>query len=421
MLHLKNGTHINWQTLAFTQTDCWVEEGPNGVVYFKQPDKLPADMQTIDCRGLYITRSLANAHHHIYSALACGMPQPQKYPANFQQKLEYVWWKLDYALDEAMIRSSALATALAAARTGCSFIIDHHSSPALTRGSLEIIARALEEAGLQHLLAYEITDRNGKGKSMEALEETQSYLQSRQGLVGLHASFTLEDDTLKKALKIAQTHNTGIHAHLAEDPVDQDLCIQQYGKRVVERYAGLGFLELTKNIWVHAIHLNQHERELLINSEAYIAVNYDSNLNNKVGIFTGDDLGENIMLGTDGMHSDMFASARTAWFTGMNHEQLDPLKVYNRLRSVHHYLKNNHFTGDGENNLMILDYKTPTPITQENFAGHFFYGMNSSQVIHLISQGKLILKNRKHAWLNEEDILEESREQARRLWSRLKQ
>jgi cytosine/adenosine deaminase-related metal-dependent hydrolase len=420
MLHLKNGTYINWQTLEFTPTDIWIEEGENGKIHFSQPGNLPHNIQSIDCKGLYITRALANAHHHIYSALARGMPQPPQPPKNFHEKLQYVWWQLDYALDEDMIRSSALVTALAAAKAGCSFIIDHHSSPAHTKGSLDIIAGALEEAGLAHLLAYEITDRNGPEKAEQALEETRDYLQKKQGLVGLHASFTVDDPTLEKAIKLAEEFNTGVHAHLAEDPVDQDFCLEKYGKRVVQRYADMGALELTRNIFVHGIHLDEAERELFKKSGAHIAVNYDSNLNNKVGVFRGDGLGENIMLGTDGMHSDMFASARTAWFTGMNHEKLNPMIVYQRLRRVHHYLRENNFTGDGENNLMILDYDSPTPVNQENFAGHFFYGMNSSHVKHLISQGKLILKDRKHTLLDEKAILAEAQEQAKRLWDRLK-
>ncbi len=419
MLHLKNGTHINWQTLEFTKTDIWVEEGTDGNIHFTKPSNLPSSIQTIDCEGLFVTRALANAHHHIYSALARGMPQPPISPKNFHETLQYVWWNLDYALDEQMIRSSAMVTALAAAKAGCSFIIDHHSSPAYTLGSLDIIAEALDEVGLGHLLAYEITDRNGPEKAQESLDETRNYLKNRQGLVGLHASFTVEDDTLKEALKIAKEFNSGVHAHLAEDLIDQDYCLKKYGKRVVNRYADMGFLYLNANIFVHGIHLDTNERQMLNDTKTFVAVNYDSNLNNRVGVFKGDGLGQNIMLGTDGMHSDMFKSAQTAWFTGINHESLNPQIVYDRLRSVHNYLNQNNFKGDGENNLMILDYDTPTPISKDNFLGHFFYGMSSNHVRHLISQGKLILKDRKHTMLNEEQILAESQEQAKRLWKKL--
>ncbi len=420
MIHLKNGTYINWQTLDFSQTDIWVEEGKHGGVHFSKPEKLPESIQTIDCRGLYITHALANGHHHIYSALARGMPPPPAQPQNFHQKLQYVWWRLDRAMDEQALRSSALATALIAAKAGCSFIIDHHSSPEKTRGSLDIIAKALEEAGMGHLLAYEITDRNGLGKTRDALAETQSYLKNRQGLVGLHASFTVEDDTLRSARDLASKYNTGVHAHLAEDLIDQEECLKKYNRRVVQRYADAGLLELKANVFVHGIHLDSRERELLRNSTSHITVNYDSNLNNKVGVFRGDGLGKNIMLGTDGMNNDMFASARTAWFTGMGHEKITPQMVYDRLRRVHHYLNYNGFKGDGENNLMILDYDTPTPFDKSNFAGHFLYGMNSGHVKHLISQGKWVLKDRKHTLLDEESVLAEAREQAKRLWSRMK-
>jgi cytosine/adenosine deaminase-related metal-dependent hydrolase len=420
MIHLKNAIYIDWQTLDFTQTDIWVEQGMQGNIHFSEPANLPEKTESIDCRGMFVTRSLINAHHHIYSALARGMPQPAKEPENFHQKLQYVWWKLDHALDEEMIRSSALVTALYAAKSGCSFIIDHHSSPAHIGGSLDIIAEALDEAGLGHVLAYEISDRDGADVTQQALTETENYLKKRQGLVGLHAGFTVSDETLLRAKEIALENNTGVHIHLAEDHIDQEISLKNYGKRVVQRFADLGVLDLKASIFVHAIHLDASERQLLNENSNYITVNYDSNLNNKVGIFNGSGLGENIMLGTDGMHSDMFASARTAWFTGMNHENLSPMTVYSRLRKAHDYLCDNKFAGDGENNLMIFDYDTPTPFNQDNFLGHFFYGLNSGHVRHLISKGKLIMKDRQHTMLDEEKILAESRIQARKLWEKLR-
>ena len=39
------------------------------------------------------------AHHHLYSALARGMPAPPATPTNFLSILENVWWRLDRALD----------------------------------------------------------------------------------------------------------------------------------------------------------------------------------------------------------------------------------------------------------------------------------------------------------------------------------
>ena len=50
------------------------------------------------------TPGLVCAHHHLYSALARGMPAPPRTPGNFGEILELVWWRLDRALDPESIR-----------------------------------------------------------------------------------------------------------------------------------------------------------------------------------------------------------------------------------------------------------------------------------------------------------------------------
>ena len=75
------------------------------------------------------TPGLVCGHHHLYSALARGMPAPPKQPAGFIEILEQVWWRLDVALDEEMIRWSAMLGAAEALMCGTTGIIDHHESP----------------------------------------------------------------------------------------------------------------------------------------------------------------------------------------------------------------------------------------------------------------------------------------------------
>jgi len=126
------------------------------------------------------------------------------------------------------------------------------------------------------------------------------------------------------------------------------------------------------------------------------------------------------MLGTDGMHSDMLQSAKAVFFAGQNTDIIDYPSAYQRFRNVHHYLENNGFTGDGENNLVVLDYDSPTEINASNFLGHFLFGINSNHIMHVISNGKLIVKNRKLQTVNEEEILKVSRKLASKLWDKMK-
>ncbi len=418
-LYLKNATYIDPLTFEITRSHIEVQPGTDGKIKFI--DRLPGDAKNIlDVSGQIVTRSLVVGHHHIYSALAVGMPAPKKNPTNFYEILRYVWWTLDKALTKEMIEASALTTAIYAAKSGATFIIDHHASPNFIRGSLDIIANALDKAGLGHLLCYEITDRDGHDKALEGLEETADYLSRRQGLVGLHASFTVEEETMKLTAGVVEKYGSGVHIHVAEDRFDEDFATYRWGKRVVERLADYGFINNSKTILAHAIHINDQERMLLKLGKAWIVQNPESNLNNNVGFFSYQGLDRSrIMLGTDGMHSDMFRSAAAAYFAGLRTEPQDMLEIYARLRNNHKYLEQNGFKGDGENNLIVLDYQNRTPVTRENFIGHFFFGITARDVRHVISQGKIIVKDRQMTTIDEQAALEFAREQAKILWKKM--
>ncbi len=433
MLLLKNSTYIDWQTLEFKRTDILVEEGPGGGIRFLNaltPDPspggrgenpVPETQRIIDCSGKFITKSFANGHHHVYSALSRGMPAPKKNPVNFQEILQYIWWNLDKALDLEMIRASALVTAMACAKNGVTCVIDHHASPDAVNGSLETIAGAFDEVGVGHLLCYEISDRDGKAIAQKGLDESAEYLSHRPGLVGLHASFTVGDITLKQAVRLAEKTNSGIHIHVAEDTSDQEHCLEHYHQRVIERLSDSGVLQFPKTILAHCLHLDDHERGLVEGSPAWVVQNMESNLNNSVGFFNSKGLGNRIMFGTDGMHSDMLRSARSAFFAGHNFDTIDYGETYRRFRNVHLYLQSNGFSGNGDNNLVVLDYDSPTPVSGDNFTGHFLFGLESNHITHVISKGELIIEDRKIITVDENQILANSVKQAMRLWSRMKQ
>lgn len=418
MILLKNATYIDYSSLDIKQTDIIVEEGINGRINFSESaDK--TDAEVIDCTGKIVTKSFAVGHHHVYSALARGMGAPKKNPENFYEILKYIWWTLDKSLDKDMIEASALSTAISCAKSGSTFAVDHHASPNFIEGSLDVIAKAFDRVGVSHLLSYEITDRDGLDKAEKGLQETENYLKNNQALIGLHASFTVGDDSMKKAADLMQKYNSGFHIHVAEDRYDQDHSLINYSKRVIERLNDYGVLNSSKTILGHCLHLSDNEKKIIRNSEAYVVQNTESNLNNNVGYYNAQDLGEKLMFGTDGMHSDMLRSAQQAFFVGQGFDTIDYPGVYNRFRNVHKYLAENNFTGDGENNLVIMDYQSPTPLTTDNFLGHFVFGFNSNDVQHVISDGKLIVKDRTVQNVNEPEVMQFAQEQAVRLWKKM--
>ncbi|TRZ64217.1 amidohydrolase [bacterium] len=421
-LILKDATYIDPLTFDFNKCNIFVEEGNNGNILLRKSLNLNRSKKhkIIDCSGKFVTKSFVCGHHHIYSALSRGMPPPPKIPKNFFETLKYIWWNLDRKLDKEMIQASALITGMFAVKNGITFIIDHHSSPNSATDSLFIIAEALEKIGLSHSLCLELSNRDGRKALNNGIAETENYLKYNiNALVGLHASFTVGDDLLKKAVLLSEKYNSGIHVHCAEDKIDQRITTLKTGKKVVNRFFNSGALNFSKTILAHCIHIDKEERKLLSKSKANIVINTESNMNNAVGTFTSKGLQERIFLGTDGIHSDMLRSAKAAYFSGRLAENIEFEKPYNRLRYVHKYLNSNRFTGDGDNNLIILNYDSPTPVNKKNFLGHFYFGLESRHIESVISNGKLIVHNKTLTNIDEKEILEISYKTAQKLWKKL--
>ncbi len=421
-LYIKNARFIDWQDLKFKKTNIEVSPGINGGI--KLIDALPESpaesIKVVDAKGKFVTKSFGCGHHHIYSTLARGMPAPARDPENFTDILKYIWWNLDKNLDLEMIKASALASALYCAKNGVTFVIDHHASPFNVEGSLFTIKEAFDTVGISHLLCYEISDRDGEKIRDKGLWETADYLKAgNQGHVGLHASFTVGDTSLEKAVAMARDYNTGIHIHVAEAQSDQDHCLKKYNKRVIQRLHNAGALDLNGSIFGHCIHIDEGEKALLKGSKVWVAQNVESNLNNNVGLANLADYTKRTMLGTDGMHSDMLRGAKATFYMGQEKEGISFPGIYERFRNIHRFIKENSFQGDNDNNLVILDYNTPTQMNQDNFLGHFLYGIDSSHVESVISSGRLIVENKKLLSANEEDILNFAREMGNRLWKKL--
>jgi cytosine/adenosine deaminase-related metal-dependent hydrolase len=243
------------------------------------------------------TPGLVCAHHHLYSALARGMPPPPKTPTNFQEVLDQIWWRLDTALDLEMIRWSAMLGALEALESGTTAIVDHHESPNAIEGSLSVIAEACAEVGVRVLTTYGITDRHGVDGARRGLAENERFIkEGGNGLVGIHASFTCSDESLRNAAHLARDLDVGVHIHVAEGIGDKD---------APARLAGL-----TRDDWLlsHCVHLptDHHLHGTILH-------NPRSNLNNAVGYADPARFSNPVALGTDGIGANMIESFRLAY------------------------------------------------------------------------------------------------------------
>lgn len=255
------------------------------------------------------TNGLVCAHHHLYSALARGMPAPPSTPTSFINVLEQVWWRLDNALDLDIIYWSAALGAAEALLSGTTAVIDHHESPSAIEGSLDAIASACSMVGVRSNLSYGVTDRWNNHRidscasipssmtegARRGLAENERFIKNGgRGMVGVHASFTCSTETLESAAQLARDLNVGVHIHVAEGTDDHQ--------------AGARLESLSDDNWllVHCVGL---DRPL----KGTIAHNPRSNMNNAVGYANPVRFRNRVVLGTDGIGADMLEEARLAY------------------------------------------------------------------------------------------------------------
>ena len=260
-----------------------------------------------------MTLGFVNAHTHVYSGLGpFGMPVPEPPPRDFLEILALVWWRLDRALDAPALRASARWYVADALLHGTTTLIDHHESPAFIEGSLDVIADACDELGIRSLLTYGATERNGgREEGRRGLAECARFVRENRrprvrGLVGLHASVTVSDETIEEAARLCADLDVATHVHVAEDPVDVRDAHERCATGPLARLFARGALP-RGSILAHGVHLGVAEVRDAEEHGLWFVQNPRSNRGNRVGYPVALAASRHVALGTDGYPSDLRA------------------------------------------------------------------------------------------------------------------
>ena len=365
----------------------------------------PGD-EVLDLAGVTVMPGNINAHDHLYATLIGGMPLPDRPLDTFTDILTEVWWPLDRALDADAVRVSALAGAWDAVRCGTTLVFDHHASLSCVEGSLDLVESGLAQVGLRGCLSYEITDRGGKGLRDVMLQENERYLQKLRdgtgagvprfrGLVGAHASFTLEERTLELIEGLCSRYDAGLHAHLAEGTVDREISRDRGWPDPLDRFAEYGLLR-PGTVFAHGVDLSPLDMQTLQERQVWLIHCGRSNMNHGVGRAPVDRFPDRCGVGTDGLDDNLWGELRTTFFRG-NEGGRGPLSHQDAARFwLGNYGLARHVFGEpfgsldvgAPADLIVLNHYQKTPLTTDTWLNHLLFDFHPWDIQEVWVAGK---------------------------------
>ncbi|MDR2467594.1 MAG: putative aminohydrolase SsnA [Spirochaetaceae bacterium] len=397
------------------------------------------DAEFIDAHGRLVMPGFINCHMHYYSTFARGLSLGGKAATTFGEVLSGLWWRLDKKLTLDDVYYSCIGPMIDEVRSGVTSVIDHHASPYAVEGSLFKIAEAAELFGIRSNLCYEVSDRDGEKIAAAGIKENADFARHcntkntdmLKALIGVHAQLTVSPKTLEKCVEAAAAAGTGIHIHAAEGIEDVVDAVAKYNMRVIERLAQAKVLS-EKSIAVHCIHITEEEIGLLRESGVAVVHNPESNMGNAVGVSPVLDMlkkGVLVGMGTDGYTADMTESLKV---TGILHKHAKqcpsvawgepPAMLYeNNKKIMERFIKGKVGTlkKDHYADVIIVDYRGPTPVNENTINSHILFGITGRHVDTTIINGRVVMRERELVGIDEEALMAASREHAQKLWERI--
>jgi len=373
------------------------------------PVATPDGTRHVECAAGRMQPGAINAHTHIYSGLApLGMPPPARKPANFVEILETVWWRLDRALDEATLRAAARYYVAESLLAGTTTLIDHHESPNFIAGSLDVLADACDELGIRAIVCFGATERNGgRDEARRGLAECRRFLETNRrplvrGVVSLHASFTVSDETIREAGALCREFECPMHVHVAEDDADVRDAERRGYAGPLERLLELDALP-PGSIMAHGVFLNSEQVRRAAEAGIWLVQNPRSNRGNEVGYPVALAASSLVALGTDGYPARLEEEAEVLRQEAREHDD-DAAAVERRI-------------SDGHRLVAELFGLELAPLASDGAAD--IVVRESGEARHVVVGGRLVVEDGALVTGDRVEILAEAETQAARLWQRM--
>ena len=307
----------------------------------------------------------------------------------------------------------------------------------------EDVAKAAAAAGMravcgQTVLKFPTPDADSYEDSMEMARDYIKRWKDHPLIVpsiAPHAPYTCTTEILHAAADLAREYDVPLHIHIAETALEVDNMRNDQGMPVVPYVKKQGLFE-AKVIAAHCVHIDTGEMRTLLHAGAGVAHNPSSNLKLASGfapVVKMLETGLNVGIGTDGPASnndlDMFEEVRLAAFIAKAVTN-DPtslpastaLVMATRLGAQALHI--GHLTGSltpGRRADLILINISPlhnSPSFKraaDSTYAQIVYAGKSTDVSDVMVNGKWLMRDHKLLTLNEEQLLTQAAEIAKKI------
>jgi len=171
---------------------------------------------------------------------------------------------------------------------------------------------------------------------------------------------------------------------------------------------------------------------MLKESGVAVVHNPQSNMGNAVGVSPVLEMlkkGVLVGMGTDGYSADVLDSYKTAAILHKHASKIPsvawaepPAMLFENNRLIMNRFikgKTGALAKDHYADIIIVDYKGPTPVNADTINSHILFGVTGRQVDTTIINGRVVMIDRVLLGIDEEALMAKSREQAEKLWKRI--
>jgi 5-methylthioadenosine/S-adenosylhomocysteine deaminase len=376
---------------------------------------------------------LINAHTHIPMTLLRGLADDLRLDVwlmGYMMPVEREFVSPDF------VRLGSLLACAEMIRSGVTCFADMYYFE-------EEIAKSVYSVGMRAICAQSVLKfPTPDAKSYEiALDSARDFIRrwKKNDLIipaiAPHAPYTCPPEILKACTSLAMEYDIPLHTHLSETAYEVENMRNEHGMPVIPYVKKLGLFE-AKVIAAHCVHIDEGEMRTLLHAGVGVAHNPTSNMKLASGaapIKKMLEVGLNVGIGTDGPASnndlDMFEEIRLASFlskvttgdpTALPAQQV--LQMATRIGA--HALHIAEITGSIEvgkkADLIIINrnllHSSPHfSRDPNNIYAEIVYSTKSTDVTDVMVNGKWLMQNRRLSTINEEEILKQSQEYAKKI------